>query len=79
MSKAKNNSRWFALVRLWAPWLAPRAGKFQFELDKEAVMASFLSPTGKHLVILGLSGLENVMTMIKNDDVGNVVIRVCVS
>lgn len=40
-------------------------------------MAAFLSPTGKHLVVLGVSGLENVVTMIKGDESGNVVINVC--
>lgn len=40
-------------------------------------MASFISSTGKHLIVLAVSGLENVMTMIKNDEAGNVVINVC--
>ncbi|KAG9245226.1 glycoside hydrolase family 36 protein [Calycina marina] len=56
-------SRWFALIRIWSPWLAPRQGKDYFGLDKEAVMCSFLSKTGKHLVLLGISGVDDVITL----------------
>lgn len=69
-------SRWFALIRIWSPWLAPRQGKTTFSLDKEAVMCSFLSVTGKHLVLMGISGVGDVMTLFTNDSDGNVVLRV---
>jgi len=68
--------RWFALIRIWSPWLAPRQGKSTFGLDKEAVMCSFLSVTGKHLVLMGISGVGDVMTLFTNDSDGNVVLRV---
>lgn len=68
--------RWFALVRLWAPWLAPRQGRTRFELDNEAVLCSFLSTEGKHLVLLAISGIDNVMTTFKSDQDGNVILRV---
>jgi len=68
--------RWFALVRIWTPWLAPRQGKTQFGLDKEAIMCSFLSLQGKHLVLLGISGVDDVMTVFTSDSEGNVVLRV---
>ncbi|KAL5327651.1 hypothetical protein ACEPPN_005352 [Leptodophora sp. 'Broadleaf-Isolate-01'] len=69
-------SRWFALVRIWSPWLAPRQGKSVFGLDKEAVMCSFLSLTGKHLVLLAITGAEDVMTLFKSDSDGNVVLHI---
>lgn len=69
--------RWFALVRIWSPWLAPRQGKVHFGLDKEAVMCSFLSNEGKHLVLLAISGIDDVMTMFTSDNDGNVVMHVC--
>ncbi|KAG4439088.1 hypothetical protein IFR05_005430 [Cadophora sp. M221] len=69
-------SRWFALVRIWSPWLAPRQGKSVFGLDKEAVMCSFLSLTGKHLVLLAITGVEDVMTLFKSDSDGNVVLHI---
>lgn len=48
-----------------------------FGLDKEAVMCSFLSLTGKHLVLLAITGAEDVMTLFKSDSDGNVVLHVC--
>jgi hypothetical protein len=42
-------------------------------------MCSFLSNTGKHLVLLGISGVSDVMTTFKNDESGNVVLRVSLS
>lgn len=73
MHAADDFGRWFALVRLWTPWLAPRHGKESFALDKDAVMVSFLSAEGKHMVALAVSGLSNhVSTVIRNGDAGNV-------
>ncbi|XMA11985.1 hypothetical protein WAI453_004776 [Rhynchosporium graminicola] len=69
-------SRWFALIRIWSPWLAPRQGKSVFGLDKEAVMCSFLSNTGKHLVLLAITGVEDVMTMFTSDGDGNVILHI---
>ncbi|KAL2016362.1 hypothetical protein VTK56DRAFT_3820 [Thermocarpiscus australiensis] len=68
--------RWFALVRPWAPWLAPRHGKSSFELDKDALLCSFLSPRGRHLVFLGLSGLNGTMTLFRSDGSGRVVLHI---
>ncbi|KIW07354.1 uncharacterized protein PV09_02200 [Verruconis gallopava] len=67
-------TRWFALVRLWAPWLAPRQGRDKFICDKEAVLASFLREDGLNVVILAISGIDDVLTLLKNDDTGNVLI-----
>jgi hypothetical protein len=39
-------------------------------------MCSFLSITGKHLVLLGISGVDDVMTMFTSDDEGNVIMKV---
>ncbi|KAK7518982.1 raffinose synthase protein-like protein Sip1 [Phyllosticta citriasiana] len=67
--------KWFALVRLWSPWLAPRHGKGEFSPDKEAVLASFHRADGHHVVVLAVSGLNNVLTELVHDHQGNVVIR----
>ena len=69
-------TRWFSLIRIWSPWLAPRQGKTRFELDKEAVTCSFLGREGKHLVLLAISGVDDVMTMFTSDSDGNVVLHV---
>ncbi|KAK3897535.1 glycoside hydrolase [Staphylotrichum tortipilum] len=68
--------RWFALVRPWAPWLAPRQGKSSFELDKDALLCSFLSPQGKHLVFLGTSDVDNVSTLFRSGDSGRLVVSI---
>ncbi|OLN82928.1 putative galactinol-sucrose galactosyltransferase 6 [Colletotrichum chlorophyti] len=62
--------RWFALVRIWTPWLAPRHGKTSFHLDKDAVLCSFLGPNGKHLVFLAVSGINNVLSVFRADESG---------
>jgi hypothetical protein len=65
------------LVRLWTPWLAPRHGKSAFSLDKDAVLCSFLSPEGKHLVLLALS-IGDVVTVLRSDESARVVLHVCI-
>lgn len=58
-----NFKRWMALIRVWTPWLAPRQGGNHFELDKEAIMCSFLERDGaRHLVLLAVSGVDDVQT-----------------
>ena len=68
--------RWFALIRIWSPWLAPRQGKKHFALDKDAVLCSFMEPGGRHLVLLAISGVQDVMTLFRSDLNGNVVLNV---
>lgn len=64
--------RWFSLIRIWAPWLAPRHGKTKFELDKDAVLSAFVSSEGQHLVLLAVSGINDVMALFRSDKSGNV-------
>ncbi len=73
------NCRWFALVRSWTPWLAPQQGKSSFELEKDALLCSFLSPQGKHLVFLGTGGAGNVSTLLRSGDTGRLVVSVSTS
>ncbi|CCF40856.1 raffinose synthase Sip1 [Colletotrichum higginsianum] len=62
--------RWFALIRIWSPWLAPRHGRDSLALDKDGVLCSFLSPEGKHLVFLAVSGVNNVLSVFRNNESG---------
>ncbi|KAI5922040.1 raffinose synthase Sip1 [Camillea tinctor] len=71
-----NFLRYFALVRHAPPWLGPRHGKSHFTLDKDAVMCSFLSTEGKHLVLLGISGMKNVITLFRSAPSGAVMLHV---
>lgn len=68
-------SRWFALVRLWSPWLAPRQGKDRFQPDKEAILATFEREDGSHLVVLAISGVDDVLTTLGHDGEGRIVIH----
>lgn len=68
--------RWFALVRLSSPWLAPRQGKDTFSLDKDAVLCSFLSPQGNNLVVLALSGINDVLSVFHHTVNGAVSVHV---
>ncbi|CAD6578651.1 MAG: hypothetical protein ASARMPREDX12_008922 [Alectoria sarmentosa] len=65
--------RWFALVRIWSPWLAPRHGKGNFQPQEDAILCSFLRLDGLHLVLLAVSGIDDVLTVFKHDGHGNVI------
>ena len=67
-------TRWFALVRIWSPWLAPRHGKGKFQPQEDAILCSFLRWDGLHLVLLAVSGIDDVLTVFKPDGHGNVIV-----
>lgn len=67
-------ARYFALVRVWTPWLGPRHGRETFKLTEDAIMCSFLRTDGIHVVLLAVSGTSNV-TVFGSGDVGEVVVR----
>lgn len=75
LGKPINLSRWFAVVRLWAPWIAPRQGKGQFQPDKEAILTAFERHDGSHLVVLAVSGLGEIVTTLNHDGNGNIVMH----
>ncbi|KAJ4373999.1 hypothetical protein N0V83_002738 [Neocucurbitaria cava] len=75
LGKPTNLSRWFAVVRLWSPWIAPRQGKDRFQPDKEAVLAAFERHDGSHLVVLAVSGINDVLTTLNHDGEGRVVVN----
>lgn len=68
-------TRWFSLVRLWSPWLAPRQGKGKFHVDKDAVLAAFLRNDGLHVVCLAISGVHDVLTVLTHDGEGSVIVQ----
>ncbi|CAK7200823.1 hypothetical protein SEUCBS139899_003522 [Sporothrix eucalyptigena] len=60
--------RWFSLVRLWSPWLAPRHGRKALDRELDGVLCSFLSETdGRHLVFLALSGVDHVQGLFQGE------------
>lgn len=75
LGKPRSFSRWFAMTRLWSPWLAPRQGKDNFEPDKDAILTAFERKDGTHLVILAVSGVKDVLTIFRHDGNGRVLIH----
>ena len=73
LGKPCNYTRWFALVRMWSPWLAPRHGQHTFQPDRDAVMAAFLRHDGQHVVFLAVSGIGDVLTVLTSDGDGSIV------
>ncbi|KAL2004903.1 hypothetical protein VTN00DRAFT_3176 [Thermoascus crustaceus] len=65
----------FSLVRVWSPWLAPRHGKNTFRLTEDAILCSFLRTDGLHLVLLAISGVNDVLTIFQSGEKGEIVIE----
>ncbi|KAL8896533.1 MAG: hypothetical protein Q9207_007665, partial [Kuettlingeria erythrocarpa] len=68
-------SNWFSLVRIWSPWLGPRHGDSQFSPTEDAVLSAFLRMDGLHLVLLAISGIDEVLTVFRPDGEGNVIVH----
>ena len=68
-------SRWFALVRIWSPWLAPRHGNSHFHLSEPAVLVSFLRSDGLHVVALAVNGIDDVLSIFTSNDEGDIVME----
>jgi hypothetical protein len=64
--------RWFALVRIRRPWVLPRQGRDWFDINRPALLVSFLGADGKHMVMLALSGTNDVLTLLRSDSNGAV-------
>lgn len=47
-------------------WLGPRQGSSDFHLDKDAILGSFIGPSGRHLVFLAVSGLNHVNSVLRS-------------
>ncbi|KAI9762815.1 MAG: hypothetical protein M4579_000168 [Chaenotheca gracillima] len=74
LGEPRDSSRWMALVRLWSPWLAPEQGKSTFSPLKDVVLCSFLLRNGLNLCFLALSGMDDVLSLFRADEDGNVLL-----
>lgn len=70
-----STARYFSLVRVWSPWLGPRHGREKFQLTEDAILCSFLRTDGIHLVLLAVSGIDNVLTVFQSGHDGEVVVN----
>ncbi|KAI0149272.1 raffinose synthase or seed imbibition protein Sip1-domain-containing protein [Pestalotiopsis sp. NC0098] len=68
--------RWSAISRNTTSWMAPRQGRNYFKLDVAAITCSFMNHRGEHLVVLGLSGLEDVMAIFGDNNEGALMIKI---
>jgi hypothetical protein len=66
--------RYFSLVRVWSPWLGPRHGKDTFRITEDAILCSFLREDGVNLVLLAVSGVNDVLTVFQSGENNEVVI-----
>lgn len=69
--------RWFGISRNTTSWMAPRQGRGYFKLDVAAILCSFINANGDHLIVFGISGFENVMTIFGDNNEGAMMIKVC--
>jgi len=67
--------RWFALVRIWEPWFAPRHGDNQLHLSEPAILMSFLRSDGLHVVLLAVNGIDEVLTHFGSTANGEIVVQ----
>jgi Raffinose synthase or seed imbibition protein Sip1 len=71
----KSFTRWFATVRLWNPWIAPRHGQDKFKIDKDALVCAFLRQDGLSVVVLAVSGIDDVLTLFRSAPDGAVLVN----
>jgi hypothetical protein len=69
-----NQKRCFSLVRITLPWLAPRHGKELFSIPEEGLMCAFLTEQGQVVVLLGLNGTDDVLTVFQSDEQHRIVV-----
>jgi Raffinose synthase or seed imbibition protein Sip1 len=74
LGSPKSYLRYFSLVRVWSPWLAPRHGEKEFRLTEDAILCSFLRSDGLNLVLLAVSGVNDVLTVFGSGENGEIVV-----
>lgn len=52
-------------VRLSSSWMGPRQGTAPFIVDKDALMAGYIRSDGRHVVVLGISGIGDCTTYVQ--------------
>ncbi|KAL2429295.1 hypothetical protein ABEF95_003510 [Exophiala dermatitidis] len=75
LGRVTQTCRWFGLVRIWEPWLAPRHGETQLHLTEPAILLSFLRSDGLHVVLLAVNGVDDVLTQFQSTPNGDIVVQ----
>ena len=74
LGRVKDQEQYFALIRKWSPWLGPVHGKDFFNLNEDALTLSFLNKFGKHIVLMAVNDISEMLTLFKSDGDGNIVV-----
>ena len=67
--------RWFGLVRIWEPWLAPRHGENKLHLSEPAILLSFLRSDGMHVILMAVNGIDDILTEFVSADDGEIMVQ----
>ena len=66
--------KWFALIRIWSPWLGPRHGNDRLFLSEDALLLSFLNKKGQTVVLLPMNGIDDTLTLFESNELGEIVV-----
>ncbi|KAG0636371.1 glycoside hydrolase superfamily [Tuber brumale] len=58
---------YYALVKLSPPWMGPRHGSSHFSIDLDGLLVGFLRSDGRHVVVLGVSGINGCTTYLRSE------------
>jgi len=61
-------------VKLSSPWMGPHQGSGHFTIDKDALAMGYLRSDGRHVFVLGVSGLGGTTTYIRSE-AGSVLLK----
>ncbi|EGD90682.2 uncharacterized protein TERG_06908 [Trichophyton rubrum CBS 118892] len=70
----KDYVRTFSLVRASASWLAPRQGTTSYNLNEDALVSSFVYRDGIVMVLVSVSGIDDVLTVFQSGKEGELII-----
>ncbi|RPA97417.1 glycoside hydrolase [Choiromyces venosus 120613-1] len=59
---------YYALVKLSSPWMGPRQGSSHLSIDRDGLLMGFLRSDGRHVVVLGVSGINDCTTYVRSDE-----------
>ncbi|KAK4197111.1 family 36 putative glycoside hydrolase [Triangularia verruculosa] len=74
LGKPVDSIRWFAIVRHNDAWFGPRHGREAFSLKEQGVMLSFLRRDGLHVVLIAVSGIQNLLTTFVSNEHGEILV-----
>ncbi|PWW71617.1 Glycoside Hydrolase Family 36 protein, partial [Tuber magnatum] len=58
---------YYALVKLSSPWMGPRQGSSHFTIDLDGLLVGFLRSDGRHVAVLGVSGINDCTTYVGSE------------